>query len=114
MISEESRTVNKSNWRKLTAHFGVGAFATALLISAEANFDKAGAAESDEVNLYSYRQPFLIKPILDAFTKETGIKVNVTFAPKGMAQRIKAEGRNTAADAVLTVDIGLLNALTEA
>ena len=71
-------------------------------------------AGAEEVNLYSYRQPFLIQPFLDEFTKKTGIKVNVVYARKGMLQRLKAEGRNTPADAVLTVDISRLDALTNA
>lgn len=70
------------------------------------------ADASGEVNLYSYRQPFLIKPLLDAFTKKTGIKVNVTFAKKGMLEKIKATPG--AADAVLTVDIGRLNDMDQA
>ena len=38
----------------------------------------AGAAFAEgEVNIYSYRQPELIQPLMDAFTKETGIKTNV-------------------------------------
>ncbi|MBT7488455.1 MAG: iron ABC transporter substrate-binding protein, partial [Rhodospirillales bacterium] len=40
-------------------------------------------AGDKEVNLYSYRQAFLLKPLLDGFTKETGIKVNVVYAKKG-------------------------------
>ena len=56
---------------------------------------------AEEVNLYSYRQPFLINQFLNQFTKQTGIKVNVVYAKKGMLERIKAEGRNTPADAVL-------------
>ena len=35
-----------------------------------------------EVNVYSYRQPFLVKPLFDKFTSQTGIKVNVIFAQK--------------------------------
>ena len=66
-----------------------------------------------EVNLYSYRQPFLIQPLLDAFTEETGIKVNVVYAKKGMVEKIKAAGENNPADAVLTVDIGRLDALLQ-
>ncbi|MGB0712249.1 MAG: Fe(3+) ABC transporter substrate-binding protein [Gammaproteobacteria bacterium] len=72
------------------------------------------AEPAGEVNLYSYRQPFLIRPMLDAFSEQTGIKVNVVFAKKGMLERIRAEGRNTAADAVLTVDIGRLNDMVRA
>jgi iron(III) transport system substrate-binding protein len=67
-----------------------------------------------EVNLYSYRQEFLIKPLLDAFTRETGIKVNVVYAKTGMLERLKAEGRNSPADAVLTADFGRLIDLVEA
>lgn len=74
----------------------------------------AGAGAEGEVNLYSYRQPFLIKPMLDAFTQRTGIKTNVVFAPKGMIERLKREGRNSPADVVLTTDIGRLNDAVEA
>ena len=73
-----------------------------------------GTASTPEVNLYSYRQPFLIKPMLDEFTKQTGIKVNIVYAKKGMLEKIKAAGDNSPADAVLTVDIGRLNDLKEA
>lgn len=72
------------------------------------------AAESGEVNLYSYRQPFLIQPILDAFTEQTGIGVNVVYAQKGMLERLKAEGNNSPADLVLTADVGNLNDMVEA
>lgn len=67
----------------------------------------AFAAEG-EVNIYSYRQPDLIKPVLDAFTKETGIKTNVLFLDKGLVERIKAEGENSPADVILTIDISRL------
>lgn len=71
-------------------------------------------AAPQEVNLYSYRQPFLIKPLLDEFTRKSGIKVNVVYAKKGMLEKLKAEGMNSPADAVLTVDIGRLNDMVEA
>ncbi|NKN38669.1 Fe(3+) ABC transporter substrate-binding protein [Agrobacterium sp. a22-2] len=61
-----------------------------------------------EVNIYSYRQPELIQPVLDAFTKETGIATNVLFLDKGLVERISAEGVNSPADVILTVDIGRL------
>ncbi len=64
-----------------------------------------------EVNIYSYRQPELIQPLLDAFTKETGITTNVLFLDKGLVERIRAEGANSPADVILTVDI---QRLTEA
>jgi len=62
------------------------------------------------VNIYSYRQPDLIKPLLEAFTAETGIKTEVLFAKKGLEERIAAEGANSPADVLLTVDIGRLDA----
>jgi len=74
----------------------------------------AQAAEPGEVNIYSYRQPYLINPLLRAFTDETGIKVNVIFAEKGLIERIQAEGRNSPADLLLTVDVGNLTQATDA
>lgn len=63
---------------------------------------------ADEVNVYSYRQPELIAPLTNAFTAATGIEVNVAFLEKGMAERLKAEGRRSPADLVFTVDIARL------
>ncbi len=62
-----------------------------------------------EVNVYSYRQPILIDPFFEEFTKTTGIKVNVLHAKKGLLERVVAEGANTPADLVLTVDIARLS-----
>ncbi|MFN7012311.1 MAG: Fe(3+) ABC transporter substrate-binding protein [Allorhizobium sp.] len=66
------------------------------------------AMADGEVNIYSYRQPELIQPVIDAFTKETGIAANVLFLDKGLVERISAEGVNSPADVILTVDIGRL------
>jgi iron(III) transport system substrate-binding protein len=65
-------------------------------------------AQSGEVNLYTYREQKLIQPMLDAFTKDTGIKVNVISASSGLEQRMKSEGANSPADVLLTVDIARL------
>lgn len=70
-------------------------------------------AQDNVVNLYSHREPKLIQPMLDAFTADTGVKVNVVFADKGMVERLKAEGANSPADLVLTVDAGRLNDLVD-
>ena len=69
---------------------------------------------AEEVNIYSHRQPELIQPLMDEFTKETGIAVNIAFVDKGMAERLKAEGDRSPADMVLTVDIGRLVELVDA
>jgi iron(III) transport system substrate-binding protein len=74
----------------------------------------AAGASGAEVNLYSYRQPFLMNPLLDAFTEETGIEVNMVYLKSGMLERLKAEGANSPADLVLTADIGNLHNLVQA
>jgi iron(III) transport system substrate-binding protein len=74
----------------------------------------AVAADAGEVNVYSYRQPYLIDPLLKKFTEDTGIKVNVIFAEKGLIERMAAEGRNSPADLLLTVDGGNLMQAKEA
>ena len=84
---------------------------TATLAGALAMFSSSVAFAASEVNIYSYRQPELIKPLLDRFTKETGITANVLFLDKGLVERIKAEGVNSPADVILTIDI---QRLTEA
>jgi iron(III) transport system substrate-binding protein len=72
------------------------------------------AAQSGEVNVYTYREQKLIQPLFDAFTKDTGIKVNVVSASSGLEQRIKTEGANSPADVLLTVDIGRLEDAVQA
>lgn len=71
-----------------------------------------GSALAD-VNVYSYRQEFLIKPMLDAFTQKTGIKVNTIYVKDGLAERIKQEGEHSPADVILTVDISRLEELVD-
>jgi iron(III) transport system substrate-binding protein len=85
------------------------AFLSAILA---ASVSPALAAET--VNVYTYRQPELVKPLLDAFTEETGITTRVLFADKGLEERIKAEGANSPADVILTVDISRLHAAEDA
>lgn len=69
----------------------------------------------NEVNIYSARKEALIKPLLDKFTGQTGIKVNlVTGKAKTLLKRLQSEGRNTPADILLTVDAGNLHIATSA
>ena len=64
---------------------------------------------ADEVVVYSARAEQLIKPMFDAFTKETGIPVKFITDKEGpLMERLKAEGPNTPADVLLTVDAGNL------
>ncbi|WP_442579026.1 Fe(3+) ABC transporter substrate-binding protein [Mesorhizobium sp. ASY16-5R] len=91
--------MTKGNARSKIAGYAALAIATLF----------AGSALADgTVNIYSYRQPDIIKPVLDAFTAETGIKTEVLFLDKGLEDRILAEGQNSPADVILTVDIARL------
>ena len=63
------------------------------------------AQAAEEVNVYSYRQPFLIEPMLKDFEEKAGVKVNVVFAKKGLEERIEREGKFSPADVVLTSDM---------
>ncbi|OCX63064.1 iron ABC transporter substrate-binding protein [Thioclava sp. SK-1] len=67
-----------------------------------------------DVNVYSHRQPELVQPLFDAFTKETGIGVNVAYISKGMVERLQAEGARSPADLVMTVDIARLAQVVDA
>ncbi|WP_345886315.1 Fe(3+) ABC transporter substrate-binding protein [Shewanella algae] len=70
-------------------------------------------AAAGEVTVYSYRQEFLVKPILDDFSQATGVKVNFVFAKDGIADRLAREGRLSPADLVLTSDFSRLQELVD-
>lgn len=73
------------------------------------------ALASEEVNIYSARKEDLIKPLLDDFSKQTGITVNlVTGKEEALLQRLQSEGANTPADLLLTSDAGRLAAAQQA
>ncbi len=74
----------------------------------------APAFAAEEVNVYTYRETKLVQPLFDAFSKESGIRVNVISASSGLEQRIKAEGVNSPADVLLTVDIGRIDDAVQA
>jgi iron(III) transport system substrate-binding protein len=80
----------------------------AAAIAAGIAYIPSAAFADGVVNIYSYRQPELIKPALDAFTAETGIKTEILFLDKGLEDRILAEGSNSPADVIFTVDIARL------
>jgi iron(III) transport system substrate-binding protein len=76
--------------------------ATAILLAG------AGASTAEEINLYTTREPGLIKPLLDSFKASTGIAVNTVFLKDGLIERVKAEGASSPADVLMTVDAGNL------
>jgi iron(III) transport system substrate-binding protein len=69
--------------------------------------------QAEQVNIYSFRQPFLIEPILAEFTKSTGIETKIIFSKKGLIQRLEREGNLSPADIVLTSDFSKLLQLKE-
>ena len=73
----------------------------------------AFAQKAQTVNLYTTREPKLIQPLIDDFSQKSGVKVNVAFFKDGMAERVKAEGGNSTADLLMTVDIGKTSELVE-
>ena len=86
----------------------------ASLIVATLAVSAAPARADGEVNVYTYRETKLVQPLFDAFTRDTGIKVNVISASSGLEQRMKAEGANSPADVLLTVDIGRIDEAVQA
>lgn len=87
----------------MTKWLSIGCAAAMLLASSGATM-----AQSGTVNVYTYREPGLIQPLLDQFTAETGITTNVLFAASGLIERVQAEGELSPADVIITVDIGNL------
>jgi iron(III) transport system substrate-binding protein len=84
------------------------------IAAASAMAAEEASLKTGEVNVYSYRQPFLVQPLFDTFTEQTGVKVNVLFAKTGLVERLKQEGANSPADLIFTVDIGRLSDVYDA
>lgn len=89
----------------LVSRRGVVGLCVSLLLAGAAS---APALAGGEVNVYTYRQPSLIEPLLQAFTAKTGIQVRTVFADNGLVERLAQEGRNSPADLLLTADVGRL------
>jgi len=84
--------------RTLTRLLAVLAFTAAAL-----------PASAEEVVVYSARNEQLIKPLFDAYTRDTGVRIKFITDKEGpLMARLKAEGRNTLGDMLLTVDAGNL------
>lgn len=65
------------------------------------------------VNVYTTREPGLIRPLFAKFTEKSGIKVNAIFVKDGLVERVKAEGKRSPADVLMTVDFGKLLELVQ-
>ncbi len=107
--------MNNSMISRLTAMRTRTIVFAALLLAALVAGRLAWPEATAEVNVYSYRQEVLIRPLLDEFTRATGIVVNlVSGKADALLERLKSEGRNSPADVLLTVDAGRLIRAREA
>ena len=69
----------------------------------------ASVAKADELVVYTARKEHLVKPLFDAYTKKTGVQIKYSTDKAGvLLQRMKAEGKNSPADILITVDAGNL------
>ncbi len=66
------------------------------------------ALAQQAINLYTTREPGLVRPLVEAFTKASGVKVNTVFVKDGLAERVAAEGQRSPADVLMAVDAGNL------
>lgn len=87
---------------------------TSVALAISALISSSAFAANNEVNVYSYRQSYLIEPMLKNFEKDTGIKVNILYSDKGLFERLKQEGELSKADVILTVDISRIKQMVDA
>ena len=85
-----------------------GAIAAMALMVAALGSVTPATAQTQEINVYSYREPQLVEPMLKLFTERTGIKTRLVFAKDGLVERMAAEGRLSPADILLSTDIARL------
>ncbi|WP_025650549.1 MULTISPECIES: extracellular solute-binding protein [Psychrobacter] len=92
-----------------TTEESVEAEGSAASSEQEVTNDGATSAEGQTITIYSSRNEQLIKPLLDRYTKETGVNIELVTDKSGpLMARLQAEGKNTPADMLLTVDAGNL------
>lgn len=83
---------------------GVDLFVSTILLFFSVNSHADG-----EVNVYSARKEDLIAPVLDAFSRDEGVVVNlITGSADALLRRLQVEGEASPADIFITVDAGRL------
>lgn len=69
----------------------------------------SGCGSPDTLVIYSSRKAQLIQPVVDAYMAKTGINIEFLTDKAGpLLQRLKAEGADSRADVLITVDAGML------
>ena len=80
-----------------------------LFVALSASLLSAPLWAAEEVVVYSARIDELIKPVFDAYTAKTGVQIKfITDKEAPLLARLQAEGKNTPADLLITVDAGNL------
>jgi iron(III) transport system substrate-binding protein len=80
-----------------------------LLVLVSCSKEMNQELKSEELTIYTSRQPQLLEPILENFSEETGIKVNLLSGnAQELMERIAIEDNESMADIFMTVDAGVL------
>ena len=80
-----------------------------VLMTISVGMSPIATATTDEIVVYTARKEHLVKPLFDAYTKKTGIKIKyITDKAAPLLVRLQAEGKNSPADMLITVDAGNL------
>lgn len=71
--------------------------------------------ESGEINVYTYRQPFLMDKVIKLYEeKNSNVKVNMIYMKKGLVKKLLIEGEKTPADVVLLKGYSNINKIVNA
>ncbi|KKM61984.1 hypothetical protein LCGC14_1526250 [marine sediment metagenome] len=82
---------------------------TVAILTAMLIIQAVALSYADGLVIYTARKEHLVKPLFDAYTKKTGVEIKyITDKAGPLLARLKAEGKNTPADLLITVDAGNL------